>query len=122
MVADALRLLRESKGMTQRQVADGLGCSPSVISAWERGRRAPPLEQLIRLADLLALDLGDLDDALELAGAAPGDRGGRDLGELDARRLARRVLGRDVPHGEDLERELAGVLEAIARLARRPRP
>ena len=66
----ALRCLRGSQGLTQRQVATALRVPPSTVSAWEMGRRQSSLERLGQLADLLELDLGDLDDALELAGAS----------------------------------------------------
>lgn len=67
----ALHLLRSSRGLTQRQVARAIRVPPSTVSAWEMGRRQPSLERLGQFADLLEIDLGDLDDALELAGAFP---------------------------------------------------
>jgi len=70
----ALRLLREERGFSQLQVAEGLGVDASVVSAWESGDRKPPFERIFQLADLLDLDLGDVDHALELAGGAPRRR------------------------------------------------
>lgn len=116
-IADALRLLREARGRSLKEAGQALGVAPWVVGAWEQGRCRMRLDQFVRLADWLGVDLGDLDDALELAGAAPARRRKRPAGgpQLDPRRLARRVLHRDDGRpGEDrLERELARMLEAL---------
>jgi transcriptional regulator with XRE-family HTH domain len=67
----ALRLLREARNRSQREVGEALGISPAQVSAWERGRGSPSLTRLSQLAELLDLDLGDLDDARAIVRNAP---------------------------------------------------
>ena len=116
----ALRLLREARKLTQRQVAEALGIEPSVVSGWERGRGSPSVRQLGELAEVLDLDLGDLDDALELAGGPPRARWRQprvDSG-LDPGLLAQHLLG---PHrgveGDRAERTLTQLLAAVVAVA-----
>lgn len=92
---DALRLLRESRGYSQRQVAEAVGVHPTAVGSWERGERWPTLKRFGQLADFLDLDLGDFDDALEIAGWRPARRRRPPAAaepDLDPRRLARRAL------------------------------
>lgn len=49
---EKLRLLRERAGMSQRNVAQRLGVSPAIISAYENGERTPSLENLLGLSYL----------------------------------------------------------------------
>lgn len=51
-----LRSQRSSRGQTQRQLAQALETSPSVVSRLETGERQPTPEQLHRLADLWSMD------------------------------------------------------------------
>lgn len=46
-----LRELRESRGLSQRTIADYLGCSTVVYSRYETGAREPSIDVLIRLAE-----------------------------------------------------------------------
>jgi transcriptional regulator with XRE-family HTH domain len=119
---DALRLVRCSRGLTQRQVADALRVKPSVVSAWESGRRHPSVKRLGQLADLLELDLGELDDALELAGSPPVSRRLRPATEvsLDPQLIAQSLLGgnRDLPV-EPKEHALRLLLEQLFYLVSR---
>jgi len=122
-LAEALRLLRQTRGRSQRAAAAAIGVGASAVGSWEQGRRRPTIDQLGRLADLLALDLGDLDDALELAGASPGRRlRPAAAGDLSPGRLARQILGRSGDDAPDpVESELAGMLRGLLRLAERLR-
>ena len=47
-----LRELRRERGLTQHQVADRLGVTASVVSAYEGGLRQPSYEVLIKLVRL----------------------------------------------------------------------
>ena len=47
-----LRDLREDNDWTQQQLADRLAISRSAYSAYENGANAPPIEVLLRLADI----------------------------------------------------------------------
>lgn len=120
-LGDALRLLRESRGLSQRSVAEALGVEPSVVSGWERGRRQPSLKRFGQLADHLEIDLGDLDDALALTGRPAGRRGGdEEEVPLEPRRLARRLVGRGGRLPLDpSEGELARLLQALLNLVGR---
>ena len=44
--------LRETRRMTQKEVADRLHISPSLMSGYEVGTRTPSVENLIALSDL----------------------------------------------------------------------
>lgn len=46
-----LRELREQKGVTQKEVATAVGCTPTVYSRYERGEREPDIATLCTLAD-----------------------------------------------------------------------
>lgn len=50
-----LRLLRQSKGMTQKQVADKLSLTKSVISAYETDVRLPSYDILIKIAAIFGV-------------------------------------------------------------------
>lgn len=57
---EKIRALRESKGMTQTELAEALGVDQTTVSAWERGVAEPTLANLRRLADVLGIAPGDL--------------------------------------------------------------
>jgi transcriptional regulator with XRE-family HTH domain len=52
-----LREARESKNLSQTDLADRTGLQPSAISHFETGKRAPSFENLKRLADALSVSL-----------------------------------------------------------------
>ncbi|MDT2860557.1 helix-turn-helix transcriptional regulator [Lactococcus lactis] len=49
--AERLKELRKINGLTQSQVAYGLGTKQPVYHRWETGERSPSIETLIKLAD-----------------------------------------------------------------------
>lgn len=49
---EKLRSLRSTFGLSQREVANCLNLSSSIISSYETGERTPSVEVLIRLATL----------------------------------------------------------------------
>ena len=49
---EKLRLLRIKYGFSQKQVADKIGVSPSVVSGYETGERTPSTEVLLSLSYL----------------------------------------------------------------------
>ena len=51
-LADRLREQREKRGYSQKEVADFLHVSPSIISNYERAERSPSIENLVTLAKL----------------------------------------------------------------------
>lgn len=55
-----LQEIRTQRGLTQKQVADAIGCIPSVYSRYETGVREPSLEILIQLAQFFGVSLDEL--------------------------------------------------------------
>ena len=55
-----VRALRRREGLTQTQLAERLGISPSYLNLIEHSRRPLPAPLLIRLAELFRLDLQQL--------------------------------------------------------------
>lgn len=49
---ERLKEMRTKLSLSQREIADALDLSPSVVSAYETGERTPSVEILLRLADL----------------------------------------------------------------------
>ncbi len=52
-----LKEIRLQKGMTQRQLAEQLGCAPSVYSRYETGDREPSIEMLRQLSRCLGVSV-----------------------------------------------------------------
>lgn len=50
-----IRFLRKRMGLTQEQFAQKIGIKRSVVGAYEEGRAAPPLETLLKMADLFGV-------------------------------------------------------------------
>lgn len=57
---EALKRLRTKKGITQAELAEGLGVGKSTISMYEVGAREPDFEMLENIADFFNVDLMDL--------------------------------------------------------------
>lgn len=47
--------LRQNRGLTQKQVADYLGCQREVYRRYEKGIRSIPVDYVVRLADFYAV-------------------------------------------------------------------
>lgn len=65
-----LRKIRESKRLTQTEVAISLGIGKSTYSQYESGKREPNLDTLKAIADLLGVSvdvlLSDMNDTVEV--------------------------------------------------------
>ena len=55
-----LRELRTQKGVTQKDVAIAVGCTPTVYSRYERGEREPDISTLCELADYFEVSIDAL--------------------------------------------------------------
>lgn len=55
--SEKLRLLREAAHLTQLQVANRIGVSKAMISAYETASKAPSIEVLIRLSRLFGVSV-----------------------------------------------------------------
>ena len=58
--ADTLRKLRIQKGLTQSQLANLMYVNKATISKWESGSRLPDAAMIIRLAEVLRVDVKKL--------------------------------------------------------------
>lgn len=113
-----VRALREARGMTLVQMAEGLGVSPAYLSALEHGKRGRPTFTLIQgTIHLLGVIWDEADELVRLADLSHPrvtiDTAGLDP---DATLLANR-LSREIGllEGEDLRRLSAVLDEADAR-------
>ena len=60
ITAEIIRRLREDAGLTQKQLADEMHVSCSLIGHIERGSRKPSLETLVSLCKVLNIPVDDL--------------------------------------------------------------
>ncbi len=58
--AERLRLLRETRQMTQTRLAELLEVNPRVYNRWERGTAVPQFDTVMRIADILQVSLDEL--------------------------------------------------------------
>jgi transcriptional regulator with XRE-family HTH domain len=56
-----IRAFRKLKGYTQKELAEELGISVSVLGEVERGTRIPQLELLHRISEILNIGLDELE-------------------------------------------------------------
>ncbi|MCP3459930.1 MULTISPECIES: short-chain fatty acyl-CoA regulator family protein [unclassified Bradyrhizobium] len=107
-VGPRFRRIRQQLGLSQTQIAEGLGISPSYINLIERNQRPVTAQILLRLAETYDLDLRDLATADE-------DRFFAELNEIFSDPLFRQI---DVPKQElrDLAELCPGVTHALQRL------
>lgn len=54
---EKLKMLRKKKGLTQQEIADLIHVNRVTYTNWEKGKREPSFENLIKLADLLEVSL-----------------------------------------------------------------
>jgi len=59
-LGDRVASLRQATGLTQAQLAKRLGVAVETISRLERGSVVPSLQRLVRLAEVLAVELAEL--------------------------------------------------------------
>src|SRR3954470_371174 len=107
-VGPRFRRIRQQLGLSQTQMAEGLGISPSYVNLIERNQRPVTAQLLLRLAETYDLDLRDLASADE-------DRFFAELNEIFSDPLFRQI---DVPKQElrDLAELCPGVTHALQRL------
>src|SRR3979411_819334 len=89
-VGPRFRRIRQQLGLSQTQIAGGLGISPSYINLIERNQRPVTAQILLRLAETYDLDLRDLATADE-------DRFFAELNEIFSDPLFRQI---DLPKHE----------------------
>src|SRR3977135_1485629 len=107
-VGPRFRRIRQQLGLSQTQMAEGLGISPSYINLIERNQRPVTAQILLRLAENYDLDLRDLATVDE-------DRFFAELNEIFSDPLFRQI---DLPKQElrDLAELCPGVTHSLQRL------
>ncbi len=60
-----IRELREDAGLTQLQLANKIGVTPSAVYNWERGRNEPKASQLRTMARLFGVSMDMIDFEVE---------------------------------------------------------
>lgn len=58
--AERLKVLRESRQLTQARLAELIGVNARAYNRWERGNFVPQLDTLIKIADVLDVTLDEL--------------------------------------------------------------
>lgn len=107
-VGPRFRRIRQQLGLSQTQIAEGLGISPSYVNLIERNQRPVTAQILLRLAETYDLDLRDLATADE-------DRFFAELNEIFSDPLFRQI---ELPKQElrDLAELCPGVTHSLQRL------
>lgn len=94
---EAMRRLRDRKGVSQKQMAEAIGVSPAYLSALEHGRRGKPsFDFLQRVAGYFNIIWDEAEDLFITAGSSDPkvilDTSGLDAGHTAfANHLARRI-------------------------------
>lgn len=103
LLATALRILRESRSISQKELAELSGVERNTISKYENGWIQPSREKLVTLLEALRFNYGDLDAAEAFVRRLRGVDGGgpalpvRDQGPREERiRRASEELGRNL--------------------------
>src|SRR5687767_10527881 len=107
-VGPRFRRIRRQLNLSQTQMAEGLGISPSYVNLIERNQRPVSAQILLRLAETYDLDLRDL-------AAGDEDRAFAELNEIFSDPLLRQI---ELPKQElrDLTELCPGVSHALQRL------
>ena len=83
MLNENLKSLRKSKGITQEELAVRLNVVRQTISKWEKGLTVPDADTLIRIAEILEVNVS------ELLGAKVSNKGSEDIVNDVAEHLSR---------------------------------
>jgi transcriptional regulator with XRE-family HTH domain len=72
---EKLRLLRERRGLSQRQLADLLEVHQSFLWGMEQGRKKPNVDMVLKIADIFGVCIDKLmRDELDLDSELPPDQ------------------------------------------------
>jgi putative transcriptional regulator len=55
-----LRQYREERGITQRMLADAIGCTQGAVGLWEGGHKVPSIRNRLLIAEVLGLRPADI--------------------------------------------------------------
>lgn len=59
LIGEALKKARESKGLTQKQLAEKIYVDTSLVCKWEKGKKRVLADELIAILDILEMTLDD---------------------------------------------------------------
>ena len=59
-IGERIKQARKAKGLTQEELAEKLGCTKQSIAQYEKGRRSPKIDGLIKIAESLNIPTSDL--------------------------------------------------------------
>lgn len=93
-----MRLLRERENLTQKEVAEKLGISPSAYNMYEKGKREPNIDTLQKIADFYEVSLDDLIGIIQYPISYTGLIGGpyKTIAEFrNAQKTVDRILDED---------------------------
>lgn len=73
MIADKIKMLRESKNLSQTDLAKKLGITRSSVNAWEQGFSSPSTGYLVELSNLFSVSTDYLlglkkNESLDISG------------------------------------------------------
>lgn len=80
MIANRIKSLRESAGMTQAELAKQLGITRSGVNAWEMGVTVPSTQYIVELAQFFGVST---DYLLGLRNGASMDVSGLDVRDIE---------------------------------------
>jgi len=63
--------LRKRRGFTQASLAEALGVEQPTVQRWENGSRSPDIPQMIRLAEVLGVEPGELFNGTNIIPLGP---------------------------------------------------
>ena len=124
-LGQALRRLREERGLSQKEAAEVTGVTPPMLSAYENNRNNPELETLDKILHGLGATLRDLERALGRAGqrvdgqradGAPDPLRAQAADLLDE--LSRRPDFFSEPLPSEMEEGYAEILRGLVRVSR----
>lgn len=100
MLGENIKAMRESRGLSQEELAVRLNVVRQTVSKWERGRSVPDADLLVRLSEELGVPVSDL----------LGEAGARDVPEPDGLRAVAEkleVVNRQLALGAERRRRAA---------------
>lgn len=60
MLNEKIRLVREAKGMTRKEVAEGVQTTDKTVMNWESGKTEPKASELKMLAETMGITINEL--------------------------------------------------------------
>lgn len=116
MFSSRLKSLRESKGISQKELAEGIGVSDVMVSMYEQGKKNPSLDTITKIADYFNVSVD------YLLGKELTDKDKKDIAR-DLNNIMNKIRsGEDGPlhyNGEEIDEESLSLLEDAINLGLR---